>query len=134
MENADVAASVVYLLTRIETLQVKISGCYRDVGEATREIALINNLLVQLKPVPRAESRISVEERYPHHPAVRPPMPRQPTAESIKGRYPPFQREGATSPSPPGPAPQAPQARTQIPHPLKGRKSLGEILRKKSIG
>jgi len=95
---SDVAGSVVYLLTRIEVLQSKISQSYRDVGEATREIALINSLLIQLKPVPRA-SPPHLEETRAEHPALRPDRlgPQRPSlpkraesAENLKSRYPRF--------------------------------------------
>lgn len=86
---SDVAGTVVYLLTRIEVLQSKISQSYRDVGEATREIGLINNLLVQLKPVPRASPPHLEETRM--HPAIRPLAPkRAESAENLKTRYPRF--------------------------------------------
>lgn len=86
---SDVGGTVVYLLTRIEVLQSRISEAYRDVGEATREIALINNLLVQLKPVPRASPPHLEEARV--HPAHRPLQPkRAESAENLKTRYPRF--------------------------------------------
>lgn len=92
---SDVAGTVVYLLTRIEVAQQKITQSYREVGEATREIQLINNLLMQLKPVPRAVDHVVEETR---HPAVRPLQPRRTeSAENIKTRYPrfPFQRSAS---------------------------------------
>jgi len=95
-DMSDVAGTVVYLLTRIEVLQSKISQSYRDVGEATREIALINNLLLQLKPVPRA-SPPHLEETRAVHPALRPLAPRRAeSAENIKSRYPRFLGRSST--------------------------------------
>lgn len=86
---SDVAGTVVYLLTRVEALQQQITQSYRVVGEATREIQVLNNLLMQLKPVPRASPPHQEEIRV--HPAVRPLQPRRAeSAENIKTRYPRF--------------------------------------------
>ena len=90
---SDVAGSVVYLLTRVEVLQQRITASYREVGEATREIQLINSLLMQLKPVPRASPPFAEESRpaLSVHPAVRPLAPkRAESAENLKSRYPRF--------------------------------------------
>lgn len=85
---SDVAGTVVYLLTRIEVCQQKITQSYRDVGEATNEIRILNGLLMQLRPVPRASADYVEEVR---HPAVRPLVPkRAESAENLKSRYPRF--------------------------------------------
>lgn len=98
---SDVSGSVIYLLARVETLQQSIAQSYRDVGEATREIQLLNNLLMQLRPVPRASTPHQEEQRvFPVHPAVRPLQPRHVgSAENIKSRYPrfPFSRTPDTN-------------------------------------
>lgn len=95
---SDIAGTVVYLLTRIEVCQQKITQSYRDVGEATREIQMLNSLLMQLKPVPRASADYVDEAR---HPAVRPLAPkRAESSENLKTRYPrfPFARSNTDIP------------------------------------
>lgn len=126
----DSAPTVVFLLGRIEALQREIATHYSCVGEATREIQLINNLLLQLRPVPRAVQPVKDEERYPTHPALRPEAHRQDTAESIKGRYPSF--PDGLVPQTTSNRQQRPTAPPTISHPLRGRKSIGEILRNKT--
>lgn len=88
------AATRIYLLGRIAVVQQSISDHYRSIGSEIEEIRLLNNLLAELTIVPRAETA-SV------HPALRPPLATQKSAETLRSRLPRFQRKS----SPPFPLP-----------------------------
>lgn len=63
---SNTTASIVFLVGRIERLQAEIGKSYRDVDRATKEIGVINSLLMQLRsPPPLSEVQYYLSERPP---------------------------------------------------------------------
>jgi len=79
---------------------------YHQVDQATKEIAIINGLIAQIREVPRVQSR-GGGDPIPEHPAVRPLRPRTEerpplqgslSTDDLKGRFPRFRRSDKSIP------------------------------------